>query len=77
MYASVTKKLVGFENEAVSNFENVTPVVGLNTSAAAMTLLSTLSGELSSCSCNGFCGGNFRYEGCSCNGFCGSNSRKD
>lgn len=29
------------------------------------------------CSCNGYCGGNFRYEGCSCNGYCGSNSRKD
>ena len=29
------------------------------------------------CSCNGYCGGNFRYEGCSCTGYCGGNYRKD
>lgn len=33
--------------------------------------------EIDACSCNGYCGGNFRYEGCSCNGYCGSNYRKD
>lgn len=33
--------------------------------------------DFKGCSCNGYCGGNFRYSGCSCNGYCGSNYRKD
>lgn len=33
--------------------------------------------DFKACSCNGYCGGNFRYSGCSCNGYCGSNYRKD
>lgn len=73
-------KLVSFEEEAINNFEEVTPIENLKSTEAMLFVLSALAGEagvMSSCSCNGFCGGNFRYSGCSCNGFCGSNYRKD
>jgi len=74
------KQLVDFEEEAISNFEEVIPVENLKSTEAMLLMLSALAsetGEISNCSCNGFCGGNFRYSGCSCNGFCGSNYRKD
>mgnify|MGYP004463664281 CR=1 FL=1 len=73
-------KLVSFEEEAINNFEEVTPIENLKSTEAMLLMLSVLAGEareISNCSCNGFCGGNFRYSGCSCNGFCGSNYRKD
>lgn len=74
------KKLVLFEENAINNFEEVTPIEKLNSTEAMFLLISALAdetSEISNCSCNGFCGGNFRYSGCSCNGFCGSNYRKD
>ena len=77
---TLNKQLVCFEEDAISNFEEVTPIENLKSTEAMLLLLSTLAGEtseISNCSCNGFCGGNFRYSGCSCNGFCGSNFRKD
>lgn len=73
------EKLEQLEESAIENVEQVVPLKEKEESSEKPeNLISPNYSSISfGCSCNGFCGGNFRYEGCSCNGLCGSNSRKD
>lgn len=74
------EKLELLEASAIENVDEVTPLKEEENSAKEPESISTPDYSqitFGSCSCNGYCGGNFRYEGCSCNGYCGSNSRKD
>ena len=74
---TINSKLAKFEEKAYANVHSVTSVRRHHRVFKHAVHERALAYDVTACSCNGFCGGNFRYEGCSCNGFCGSNSRKD
>lgn len=77
---NIKEKLEQLEAAVIENVEELAPLKGDEENSEKPENIQTpnySSVSFGSCSCNGFCGGNFRYEGCSCNGYCGSNSRKD
>lgn len=75
----LSEKLEQLETSAIENIDEIVPLEANDDTLETPENIKApnFSSISFGCSCNGFCGGNFRYEGCSCNGFCGSNSRKD
>lgn len=75
----LTEKLEQLEALAIENVDEVTPLKEEEVTEKTEDIATPNYSQISfgSCSCSGYCGGNFRYEGCSCSGYCGSNSRKD
>lgn len=78
-YNELSEKLEQLEASAIENVDEVTPIKEEESTEKPEDIETPNFSQISfgSCSCNGYCGGNFRYEGCSCNGYCGSNYRKD
>ena len=77
MTKAINFKIAKLEKMALTDVKRVTLVRRRHTEMKQVANGLFQTYEIDACSCNGFCGGNFRYEGCSCNGFCGSNYRKD
>lgn len=73
----LSKKINELEKTAFLNANVVTPVRRHLIRKKCLVTTYTEEYEFNACSCNGYCGGNFRYSGCSCNGYCGGNYRKD
>lgn len=75
----LNEKLEQLEASAIENVDEIVPLKEDEESIVTPDNVEhqNFSSISFGCSCNGYCGGNFRYEGCSCNGYCGSNSRKD
>ena len=70
------EKLEYLEALAIENADKIEPLRKVKDDWGDLHILDSVE-IVYDCSCNGFCGGNWRYEGCSCNGFCGGNYRKD
>ena len=75
----LNEKLERLEASAIENVDEIVPLKEDEDTLETPDNLEkpNISSISFGCSCNGYCGGNFRYEGCSCNGYCGGNYRKD
>lgn len=74
----LSEKLEQLEISAIENIDEIVPLKEEETLETPENVEAPNVSSISfGCSCNGYCGGNFRYEGCSCNGYCGGNYRKD